>query len=345
MANFSKSGRRARTGLLVLVVGAVTLAGAACSDDDGGDSITVYSGRNEGLIGPLLEDFAEQTGIGVRVRYGDSAELALLLAEEGDRTEADAFISQSPGAVSFLDGEGMLGTLPDDVLELVPEGVRAADGSWVGLSGRQRVIVYNTDSVDPAELPDSVLELTEPEWKGRVAIAPTNGSFQDFVTAMRSELGDDATRRWLEGIADNDPQIYANNNAIVQAVGRGEVDVGLVNHYYNFRLSEELGDSHHAENHYLPPGDVGSLLIVTAAAPVAGTDQPDEVARLVEFLLGPDAQTYFTQETYEYPLAAGVEPNDALPPLEFETVDVDYEVLGGDLRSTLQMIRDAGLEG
>jgi len=319
---------------------------AACGGgDDVAGTVTVYSGRSEDLIGPLLDAFAEETGTSVRVRYGDSAELAVLLAEEGDRTEADVFISQSPGALGLLDLEELLGTLPDDVLALGTPGAAAADGSWVGLSGRQRVLVYNTDLVDPADLPDSVLDLTDPAWSGRIGIAPSNGSFQDFVSAMRVRLGDEATRAWLEGIAANDPVVYANNNAIAQAVGRGEVDVGLVNHYYNLRLQAELGADQRAENHVFPADDVGSLLIVTGAALVAGSDATEPGADLVRFLLGAEAQTFFTDETFEYPLAAGVPPASVLPPLDFASADIDYDVLGGDLQSTLEMIRAAGLEG
>lgn len=318
---------------------------AACGGGDDGDTVTVYSGRSEDLIGPILDRFAEETGTSVRVRYGDSAELAVLLAEEGDRSEADLFISQSPGALGYLDGEGLLGTLPADVLDLAVDGAKASDGTWVGLSGRQRVLVYNTDAVDPAELPDSVLDLTDPAWSGRIGVAPSNGSFQDFVSAMRVELGDEATMAWLEGLAANDPVIYANNNAIAQAVGRGEVEVGLVNHYYNLRLQEELGDAQRAENHVFPNGDVGSLLIVSGASLVEGADAADAATELVRFLLANEAQAYFTDETFEYPLAVGATPNAVLPALDFRSADIDYDVLGGDLASTLEMIREAGLEG
>jgi iron(III) transport system substrate-binding protein len=330
-------------GLALLAIAPVVAACGGGGDD--GDTVTVYSGRSEELIGPILDRFAEETGTSVRVRYGDSAELAVLLAEEGDRSEADLFISQSPGALGYLDGEGLLGTLPADVLDLAVDGAKASDGTWVGLSGRQRVLVYNTDAVDPAELPDSVLDLTDPAWSGRIGVAPSNGSFQDFVSAMRVELGDEATMSWLEGLAANDPVIYANNNAITQAVGRGEVEVGLVNHYYNLRLKDELGDAQRAENHVFPNGDVGSLLIVSGASLVEGADAADPATELVRFLLATEAQTYFTDETFEYPLAVGATPNAVLPALDFRSADIDYDVLGGDLASTLEMIREAGLEG
>ena len=224
---------------------ALALLATACGDDDetaadGGtsDSITVYSGRSEDLIQPLLDAFTAETGVEVEARYGDSAELALLIQTEGDSSPADVFISQSPGALGLLAGEGRLATLGDDVTAMVGDGFSASDDTWVGITGRIRVVVYNTDLVDAADLPDSVLDLTDPAYAGRVAVAPGNGSFQDFVTAMRNELGDDDTLAWLEGMAANGAPNYPKNSAIVEAVGRGEVEMGLVNHYYNLRALE-----------------------------------------------------------------------------------------------------------
>jgi len=234
--------------------------------------------------------------------------------------------------------------LPQDLLDLVPANDRSGAGQWVGLSGRVRVLVYNTADVDPTTLPDSVFDLTEPEYRGRVAVAPNNGSFQDFVSAMRVQEGDDATRAWLDGMAANDSPVYANNTAIVAAVSRGEVPMGLVNHYYNVRAKTE-DPSIESENHYFPNGDIGSLLIITAAG-IVNTSQNSEAAeRLVRFLLSPEAQEYFATETDEYPLVAGVQPVDGLPSLESLDVDtVDFDQLGVEFRTTLEMIAASGLD-
>lgn len=335
--------RRTRSAVGWLVtIGLAAPALGACSSG-GDDRLVVYSGRTENLVGPLLEDFSEETGIGIDVRYGDSADLALLIDEEGDRTPADVFISQSPGAVGYLDAAGRLGALPDDVVELVPEGDAAADGSWVGLSGRVRTLVYNTDLVDPADLPASVLDLTDATYAGQVAVAPTNGSFQDFVTVLRHELGDDEARAWLDGIAAGDPPTFDNNTAIVEAVGRGEVPMGLVNHYYAFRARAEAPDLP-VENHFFPDGDFGSSLLVTAASVVEGTDAGDDAERLVEFLLSDQAQEFFSEETFEYPLAGDAPPNPALPPFEeISKTRVELDELGGGLEATTAMIDESGL--
>lgn len=334
-----------RFGNLAALVVFFALIAASCSSSDDETTVTIYSGRNEELIQPILDDFTEETGIVVEVRYGESADLAVLLTEEGDQSPADVYLSQSPGAVEFLEDEGLLADLPDDVLSLVPETVRDADGRWVGVSGRQRVLVYNPELVDPGELPASVFELTDPAWEGRLGIAPGNGSFQDFVTAMRGSIGDADTLAWLEGLESNDVQSYPKNSAIVAAVGRGEIAAGLVNHYYNFRLLEE-DPNHVGLNHQLATDDLGSLLIVTGAAVLDGSENQDNAATLLEYLLSEPAQRFFADETFEYPLANGVEPSGDIPPAEFGSVaDLDVTGLGADLPGTRDLITEAGLEG
>jgi iron(III) transport system substrate-binding protein len=342
MASLSRVTKRwSMLGLVAAVALAASTLGACTTDD--GERLVVYSGRTENLVGPLLEDFSEESGVAIDVRYGDSADLALLIDEEGDRTPADVFISQSPGAVGYLQAAGRLSTLPDGIVERVPDGDAAADGGWVGLSGRVRTLVYNSDMVDPTDLPDSVLDLTAPEYAGNVALAPTNGSFQDFVTVLRHELGDDEAQVWLEGMAAGDPPTFDNNTAIVEAVSRGEVPMGLVNHYYAFRATAEDPDLP-VENHYFPDGDYGSTLLVTAASIVEGTDARDDAEALIEFLLSDEAQEFFSDETFEYPLAGDAQPNEELPSFDdISKTRVELDELGGGLELTTEMIDESGL--
>ncbi len=328
--------------ILMLVV-ALALVAAACGSGESG-TLTVYSGRSEELIGPVLERFSEETGIPVEVRYESSTNLALLLAEEGDRTPADVFISQSPGAIGFLAEQGLLQPIDPDVLDMVPPEFRSSEGLWVGLSGRARVLVYNKEMVDPADLPQSVFDLTDPDYAGKVAVAPANSSFQDFVTAMRDIYGDDVAEEWLAGMAENQSPTYSKNSAIVEAVARGEVPMGLVNHYYNFRALAE-DPSLPSENYYFPAGDVGSLIIVTAAGVTAASENVDGANRLLEFLLSEEAQTYFTTETFEYPLAEGATPWEGLPPLEdIGGLTYDFNRLAGGLERTKELIDESGFE-
>jgi iron(III) transport system substrate-binding protein len=321
---------------------AVAIISSLSACDGGRDALTIYSGRDEALIGPLLEQFAEDNDIAIDVRYGETADLALLIAEEGDDTPADVFLSQSPGAVGFLANEGLLGELSAEELSAVDARFESDDGRWIGLSARQRVLVYNEELVDEADLPDSVLDLTGETYAGDVALAPTNGSFQDFVTAMRQTEGEDVTARWLGDMQANGSPTYADNSSIVDAVARGEVPMGLVNHYYNYRkLEEDPGAP--SRNYAFPDGDVGSLLIASTASIVAGTDKQDDATAFIDYLLSDDAQQFYSDETFEYPLTEGVEPSAELPPLDsLETPDIDLNDLG-NLQETATLIEESGL--
>lgn len=327
----------------ITILLAISLLAVSCGSTK--DTLTVYSGRTENLIGPLLQDFAESTGIDIEVRYGQSADLALLIDTEGDKSPADIFISQSPGAVGFLAGNELLQPIGSEILSLVPDEFRNADGLWVGMSGRVRVIVYNKDLIDPDDLPDSVFDLVDERFRGQVAVAPPNGSFQDFVTAMRETHGDGETLTWMEGLVANDAQTYPNNTSIVMAVGRGDIPIGLVNHYYNYRAQNE-DPGVPSENYYFPNGDIGSLLIVTAIGILSSSDKPETAEKLVEFMLSERAQVFFSKETFEYPLAADVPPAEQLP--AFDSIGIatyDFDELGGGLERTKELIDESGLEG
>lgn len=308
------------------------------------DPLTIYSGRNEDLIGPLVEMFEEASGIDVDVRYGSSPDLALLIETEGDASPADVFISQSPGAMGYLATQDRLQPLPAGIRGAVDEDNRAGDGTWVGISGRQRVLVYNPNLVDPADLPDTVFDLTDPAYDGRVAVAPANSSFQDFLTAMRFQHGDDVTLAWLEGMAANNSPNYPKNSAIVDAVLRGEVDMGLVNHYYLLRFLAEDPDAP-GINHNFAPDDIGSLLIVTAGAVLETSDQPSASQAFIEFMLSREAQEFYASETREYPLAAGVSPPPEVAPLNVGDGmgTIDFDTLGGGLARTQELIDESGI--
>jgi iron(III) transport system substrate-binding protein len=340
----SRTALPARAVAAAVAVLAVASVLAGCSGGDS-DRLVIYSGRTRDLVKPLLDQFAEETGTDIEVRYGDSADLAVLIDTEGDNSPADVFFSQSPGAIGFLDGKERLIALPDSILEQVPARFRADDGDWVGVSGRVRVVVFDPERTERSEIPPTVFDFTDPRFEGRVGIAPNNGSFQDFVTIMRSLEGDDATLAWLTAMRANGVRTYENNIAIREAVERGEIDFGLVNHYYNEQAKAEDPDTP-TLNHFLGNLDAGAA-ILTAAAGILDTagDQTDNAEEFVEFLLSEEAQEYFAQETFEYPLAAGVEPAAELPPLDsLPSPEVELSGLGGGLQRTRELIRDSGLE-
>jgi iron(III) transport system substrate-binding protein len=332
--------------LLALCLAVAVAAGVltACSSLGSDDRLTIYSGRNQELIEPLLDQFSEESGIGIDVRYGDSSDLALLIDEEGDQSPADVFLSQSPGSMGYLDSKGRVQAVDQDVLDLVPERFRADDGHWVGVSGRVRVIVYNPELVSENELPQSIFDVTGPEYRDQLGVAPTNASFQDFVTAMRELEGEQKTKQWLDGLVENGARTYPNNIAILEAVGRGEIKYGLVNDYYLYEL-EEQDPNLSAVNGYFPDGDLGSLVLSTSAGVLDTANDTDKASKLIRFLLSKDAQRFYADETFEYPLARGVEPAAGKPPLDgIRSPTVELSSLGDGLIRTRQLIADSGLQ-
>ncbi len=303
-------------------------------------TVTVYSGRGEDLVGPLLELFEEETGIDTEVRYGDSAEMLLLIQEEGENSPADVYYSQGAGFLGELSSTGALTTLADELVEQVPAALSSPNGDWVGLSGRARTVVYNTDELTEDDVPDSILDLTDPEWEGRIGYAPTNASFQDFVTALRTLEGEDAARAFLEGLVANSVP-YENNTAIVEAVAAGEVSVGLVNHYYLYRFLAEAPD-YPAANKFFTDGDPGALINIAGAGVLATTDEEAGALALMEFLLSPTAQTYFAEQTFEIPVTDGAEPSVELPALDSLSLpEFDLNQLL-DLQGTVDLLIEVG---
>ena len=335
------SSPRLRSKLLLAFVVLVAGLAAACgSDANGAGSLVLYSGRSESLVDPIIQEFAELTGIDVQVKYAGTASLAATLLEEGDRSPADVFYAQDPGGLGAV--ESMLGALPADTLANVPEWARSPEGRWVGISGRARVLVYNPDRVSASELPASIEDLTDPKWKGRLGWAPTNGSFLTMVTGMRKLWGEERTRAWIEGMVANEASIYPKNTPQVAAAASGEIDVGLVNHYYLYRFLAEEGEAFPARNYHPTAGGPGALVMVSGVGVLATAENGENARRFVDFLLSTVAQQYFASQTFEYPLVDGVLTNRLLTPLdEINRPDLALADLT-DLAGTTAVLRSAG---
>ncbi len=307
-----------------------------------GGSVTVYSGRNEELIGPAIAMASEVTGVTAEVRYGSTAEMAATLLEEGENTPASLYIAQDAGALGQLAGEGLLAPLPEDILGRVDARFRSPDGLWVGISGRARVLVYNTEMVTEDQLPTSVHDLTGEEWNGQVGWAPENGSFQAFITAFRELEGDDAARQWLEDMIANGAVTFESNGAITRAVGAGEIPVGLVNHYYLYEVQKEDNTELPIANHFFEGGDPGSLVNVAGVGVLANGPDQEQAGAIVDAFLTADIQTYFAETTFEYPLIGGVPTAPELRPLdEVASPDIDLSDLD-DLQGTLELLAEVG---
>ncbi len=334
---------------LILTLGLLAACGdsAAPPEEAGGPAaaappapVTVYSGRSESLVGPILARFTAATGIPVEVRYGETAELAATLLEEGAATPAQVFLAQDAAALGALAGAGLLEPLPSDVVARVPARFAGPEGRWVGLSGRARVLVYNTAAMAEDELPRTLEEVAAPRYRGRFGVAPLNASFQAQMAVHRALAGAPALAELLAGLAGNDPQRYAGNGAVVDAVIAGEIDFGLVNHYYLWRALQERPDAP-AKNFYQAGGGAASFINVAGAGVLDGRP---EAVELVRFLLSDEAQGYFASETFEYPLVPGVAPPAGLPPLdELPTPEIDFAAVAAVLEETLAAIDASGL--
>ena len=328
---------------LLLALGLLAGSLAACGGED--DTLVVYSGRNKNLVGPIIDRFIRESGTDVQVRYADTTELTPTLLEEGGASRADVFFSQDAGSLAAVGNRGLLGRLPADVLDQVESRFRDPGGRWVGVTGRARVVAYNTQRLSQARLPQSVLEVSGPAWASRVGFPPTNASFVAFVSALIEQFGRERARSFLEGLKANGAKRYDNNVLTLEAVSRGEVDLGLVNHYYLYNhLKQRPGAP--VANHFTgqQPGGEGTFVNVAGVGVMARSDQKEAAERFVRFMLDQGAQSYFRDETAEYPMRRGVDPLPQLPPLSrLRTIDVPLERLGRDLDASLALLKEVGL--
>ncbi|MGD9619444.1 MAG: iron ABC transporter substrate-binding protein [Mycolicibacterium sp.] len=315
--------------------------GSATQTEDAA-KIVVYSGRSEALVGPLIEQFTADTGIAVETRYAGSGELAAQLVTEGDKSPADVFLSQDAGALGAVSKAGLLAPIDASTLQAVPGPFSAADGTWVGVSGRARVLVYNPNlAPDP---PNTIDGLLAPEWKGKIGFAPSNASWQAFVTGLRVLRGEDGAEQWLRAFKAQDPQAFENNVAVRDAVDSGQIALGLVNHYYLYELIHSKGaEAVTAENMFMAPGDPGGLINVAGVGVLKSAPNPEGAQAFAAYLVAESAQKYFATETAEYPLAAGVAPSAEMPPLgDLQPPAVDLSQLD-DIEATQELLVKTGL--
>ncbi len=322
----------------LIVMGSLT---SCANSSNEANELTVYSGRSEEYLGDVFEKFQEESGIKLNVRYADSAELAAQLLEEGENSPADVFISQDAGSLGAVAEAGLLEQLDDSILNLIPGRFSSPEKYWVGITGRTRVFAYSPSRL--SELPKSYRDVTNPIYKGRVGIAPTNGSFQAFVTALRINAGEAAAEKWLRDLAANEPKYYEKNSMIVEAIDAGEIDLGLVNHYYVYEVSKALGREIGVKIGFFNKGDLGNLINVSGAGILKSSGKNEAAAKFLSYLLSPYAEETYVKEVQEYPLLPGIDGPEGLPRIEeLGAPAVDLNSLK-DLRGTQQLLIKVGL--
>jgi iron(III) transport system substrate-binding protein len=310
-----KSLVAASVAALALVIGSLTwVATQSESAGEKVEELTIYSGRSEEFIAPFFDRWEQESGITLNVRYGDSAELAAQILEEGQNSPADLFLSQDAGSLGAVSAAGLFAELPSSVGQLIDSKYIAQDRSWIGVTGRVRVFAYNPEEV--RILPTSITDLTKSIYRGKIGIAPSNASFQAFVTALINEKGEAFAQKWLTDLKENDAKIYLKNSAIVEAIDQGEIDLGLVNHYYLWEVSTALGREIKVKNGYFNSGDIGNLVNVSGAGVLATSTKQKTAQELIEFLTSQSIQELFVKQTHEFSLIPGTQSPQDLPDLK-----------------------------
>lgn len=306
--------------------------------------LILYSGRSKSLVEPLIQEFEQQSGIRVRVRYGDTSQLAVALLEEGSRSPADVFWAQDGGALGVLSNRNMFTTLPQSLIGKTPELFRSGDSTWVATSGRARVLAYAPGRVDAEQLPESIYELTDPRWSDRIGWAPQNASFQTFVSAMVELDGREKVKEWLTTIRANGAKSYRSNVPIIQALAAGEIDLGVTNHYYLIRFKQS-DENFPVEQTFLNAGDPANFVNVAGAGILSTARNKEAALSFIEFLLSPHGQKYFANEVFEYPVIDPVDPNPVLLPLSELLKIMPHVSLDrlDTLDETLRLLREVGL--
>lgn len=329
------------SGFLLGACGFSTESDSGESGEPGTEGVTLYSGRIAAAIGGAVDDYEASSDTDVQVRFADTGDLAATLVEEGSNSPADVFFAQEPGAIGAVKRAGLLAELPRDIVNSVPAEYRDPDGGWVGVTGRARTVAYG-ESIDEADLPESPLDFVDPEWEGRIGWSAVSDSLQQYVTALRLEFGEDVAREWVEGMVANDVVDFPNNVAIRDAVASGEIDAGLINHYYVAQAIAAEGPNYPVEL-YFPPDGIGSLLLVTSVGVLDSSDRKEEAFDFVRSLLAREGQDFFTSTSKEYPLAKGATPDESL-----EVPLADIPVPTGSLsditetQATIELLEDAG---
>lgn len=307
-------------------------------------TLTLYSGRGESMVQPIINQFEKESGITVNVRYGDTAQLAVLLQEEGRRSPADVYWGQDAGAMGAVSKAGLLAKLPANIYKNLPGIYKSVDGNWVATSGRARLFVFSPERAPASEHPKSVFDLTDARYEGRVGWAPMNGSFQSFVTAMRVEFGDEKTLQWLNDMKANGAKTYRNNSTQLQGIADGEIDYGLVNNYYLPRMTKN-DPRYPVQQTFFQQGDIGNLMNVAGVAVVKASKNQKAATEFVRFLTSPAAQQYFALQVDEYPVISGIIQNDRVEPYDQAleaSPSINLDQLS-DLEGTLALLRRAGL--
>jgi len=303
--------------VLSAVTGAVALAGIAIAPAFAeGDGIIVYNAQHESLAKEWAEGFTKETGIPVTLRNGGDSEFSNQIVAEGASSPADVFLTENSPAMSLVEAAGLFAPLDADTLAEVPENFRPASGAWIGIAARSTVFAYNKDKLKEDQLPKSLLDLADPSWKGRWAASPSGADFQAIVSALLELKGEEATVNWLKAMKANFTA-YKGNGTVMKAVNAGEIDGGVIYHYYWFGDQAKTGEnSNNVELHYFKNEDPGAFVSISGGGVLASSKHPKEAQAFVKWIAGKGGQDILKNGTsYEYAVGVGAVSNPKLVPL------------------------------
>jgi iron(III) transport system substrate-binding protein len=324
--------------LFALVASGLIVAGCGGSNKP---SIVLYNGQHPELTAAMVSAFQRATGISVEQRTNDGVVLADQILDEGKSSPADVYLTENSPELVSLSEHGLLARLPGSILDEVPAADRSPSGTWVGVALRVSSLVYNPARISRSQLPRSILDLATAKWKGKVAIAPLDSDFPPVVGAVIATHGQKAAAAWLAGLKRN-AAVYQDEESVVSAVNRGSEAVGVINHYYWYRLRREVGaKAIHSALYFFPNDDAGSVVNVSGAAVLASSPHRGDAERFVALLVSPAGQRLISRgDDYEYPVRPGVAPNPALPALaSIPHASISVAALGNDLPARTMIIK------
>ncbi len=331
---------------------AATLVLSACGSDatddsakDGNDkgTLTLYNAQHEDLMKLMADGFTKQTGIKVEMRNGDDFEMANQIVQEGDKSPADVFVTENSPAMTLVSSNGDFATVDGKALGNIPAKYSPTDKSWVGFAARSTVLAYNTDALKPADVPKSILDLADPKWKGKVGMSPSGADFQAIVSSVLQLKGEKATLAWLKGLKQN-AKVYDGNSTVMKAVNNGDIDTGVIYHYYWFKDQNESGaNSDNVKMHYFGNKDPGAFLSVSGAGVIKASDDKENAQKFVEYLTSVDGQKILAESTaMEYSINPDAAPNKQLKPIdELDAPAIDLTSLNGP--KVVDLMQKAGL--
>jgi len=330
----------------MVTVGLMLGSGAmATSAAQAAETLTLYSAQHEQMVDQLAAAFTKETGIAVNVHAGEAPEIANQILTEGEASPADVYFTENSPELMLLAEKGRLAKVKAKTLAEVPAKYSSADGTWIGVLGRENVLAFNGSMIQESQLPASLLDLAKPEWKGKIAIAPTDADFLPLVGAIKSLKGEQVAVDWLKGLKQN-AQVFDDDEGVVAAVERGAVATGIVNNYYWARAQAEQGaDKMHSQIHHFDNGDVGALINVSGAGVLKSSKNPDAAQQFIAFLVRKSTQEMLAtgKIDFEYPLNPQVKADPVLKPFnQLQPPKITLTQIGDD-QEAADLLRQAGL--